>query len=999
MRDEEAPRTSGDSGIPSMDVDGPTVVRAPSASLLGNAQPAAAHTAAPRPRVVPGQNLAGRYTVLHALGRGAMGEVVSAYDSRLDRRVALKLLRSEADTGHSMEDLATRMVREAQAMARLSHPNVVAVYDVGTLEDGDIFIAMEMVEGQTLRKWTEQTPRSWRDILRVYVAAGHGLAAAHEAGLVHRDFKPENVLVGRDGRARVMDFGLARAESSPALELPDELTLPMGALDSPLTMKGTLLGTPRYMAPELLRAGAADARSDVFAFCVALHEALYREHPFAGATQAESIQNQREGRVRPPPAGADVPAWVERSLLRGLQADPTLRPASMRELVNALEKDPETRRRMRKRGWLLAALVGSLVALAISGPASAPRKEAACTNLERRLLGTWDANMRARMERAFLDTHLPYARDTFTQVAAQLDAYASTWVRLSTESCRASQDPEPAAQELVVRGAYCLERRRGQLRTLTELYARGPTPDRLAKAVQAVQSLSPLEDCADAKALTSTVPPPGDPTVRVQVEALQTRMDQLEALRLAGGYADALASGQEWLRQVEKVDYPPLKAQALHQVALLRESAGDYAGAEDLVRQAIPLAARSKDLRLVAKAWTLLVRQVGWRQARYPEAAGMMLALESAVECADDDATRAEALNTEAITYQNMGWYEDALRLHTRALELRQKVLGPEHALVAASINNLGTVLSAMGKFEEARVWFERALQLRRKTQGPSHPQVALSYSNLGATLLEQGRYDEARDMHEHALAIRKKALGENHPDVASSLNNLGLALGALGRHEEALSLQGQALAVRLKTLGKDHPDVANSHISLGVALRDVGRHAEARTRFESALAIMEKALGKEHPDLADPLDELGKLLREMGRPDEARAQYLHALALQEKALGAEHPLVAISLHGLGNSLRDLGRPDEARAAYARALAVREKALGPEHPLVAKSLEELARVLVGMKRWKEAIPPLEKALRLAPESHRAELRALLEQARAELATEKARETLLAEPIP
>src|SRR6218665_195608 len=199
MLDEEPPRTRGDSGIPSMDVDGPTVVRAPTASLLGTAQPAAVPMASPS-RVVPGQNLAGRYTVLHALGRGSMGEVVSAYDSRLDRRVALKLLRSEADTGHSMEDLATRMVREAQAMARLSHPNVVAVYDVGTLEDGDIFIAMEMVEGQTLRKWTEQTPRSWRDILRVYVAAGHGLAAAHEAGGAPPGVKPGRPLGGPHAR-------------------------------------------------------------------------------------------------------------------------------------------------------------------------------------------------------------------------------------------------------------------------------------------------------------------------------------------------------------------------------------------------------------------------------------------------------------------------------------------------------------------------------------------------------------------------------------------------------------------------------------------------------------------------------------------------------------------------------------------------------------------------------------------------------------------------------
>ncbi|WP_434388243.1 tetratricopeptide repeat protein [Melittangium boletus] len=1007
MRDEEPPRARGDSGTPLTDED-PTVVRAPPEALLRtvHAAPAAgtsrAPSPAPPPRVRPGQELAGRYTVLHALGRGAMGEVVSAYDARLDRRVALKLLRREVDAHHSLEDLTTRMMREAQAMARLSHPNVVAVYDVGTLPDGDLFIAMEMVEGQTLRRWRDEAPRTWREVLRVYVAAGHGLAAAHEAGLVHRDFKPENVLVGRDGRARVTDFGLARAESPSSQESFRELNLPAGALDSPLTLAGTLLGTPRYMAPELLRAGDADARSDMFAFCVALREALHGEHPFAGATPAESLANQREGRVRPPPSGSDVPAWVERALQRGLHPDPTQRPATLRELVDALERDPETRRRMRKRGLLGAALLGSLVALALSTAFSGQRRDTACAHQERRLDGTWDAAVRARVERAFLGTRLPYAPDTFTTVAALLDTYAGTWARLSTDACHVTRAAPGDVPEWAVRGASCLERRRVQLATLTEVFARGPDAAGLAKAVQAVQSLPPLGDCADPRALASMVPLPEEPAARARVEALQTRMARLEALWLAGSYPEALAAATPWLAEVERVDYPPLRAQALHQLALLEESTGNYARAEELARQAIPLAARGRDLALVAKAWTLLVRQVGWRQARYPEAVGMMLALESAVECADDDATRAEALSTEAIVYQGLGRYEDARRLHARALELRREVLGPEHPLVAASLNNLGSVLSAMGKFEEARDDFERALALRRKTQGPSHPLVALSYSNLGSTLLELGRYDEAREMHEHALAIRKKVLGTEHPDVASSLNNLGLALRASGRAPEALALQEQALAIRKRALGPEHPDVANCHTSLGVSLRDLGRLAEARAHFELSLSLQEKALGPEHPDLADPLDELGTLLREMGQPAEARAHHRRALALEEKAFGPEHPLVATTLQGLGDAERDLGHGDKALSAYARALAVRRKALGPEHPLVAQSLEAQGRLLVALRRWKEAVPLLDQALRLTPEPRRADVRSLLAQARAALPPPppgEAGRTLVAEPVP
>ncbi|MGZ3460429.1 MAG: serine/threonine-protein kinase, partial [Archangium sp.] len=342
----------------------------------------APHTDGPL-STAPGRTLAGRYTVLNPLGRGGMGEVVAAYDARLDRRVALKLLRQDWDSSQSQHDLETRMLREAQAMARLSHPNVVAIYDVGTLEDGAIFIAMEMVEGQTLRRWCEQ-PRTWRETLAVYLAAGRGLAAAHEAGLVHRDFKPENVLVGRDGRVRVTDFGLARAGSSQ-VETPSNtpMPLPPGALDSPLTLQGTLLGTPRYMAPELLRAGPADTRSDLFAFCVALYEALYKQHPFSGVTQAESTVAQLEGRMKPPPANTDVPAWVGRILEQGLRAEAAQRPASMEKLVAALEDDPEARRRTRRRAVALTALVMGLAGLTLWSWMQREQQEPRCAHLER----------------------------------------------------------------------------------------------------------------------------------------------------------------------------------------------------------------------------------------------------------------------------------------------------------------------------------------------------------------------------------------------------------------------------------------------------------------------------------------------------------------------------------------------------------------------------------------------------------------------------------------
>ncbi|MCY1075578.1 serine/threonine-protein kinase [Archangium lansingense] len=977
---EEGPRSKGDAGNGAPEEDA-TVVRSLAsppaqtplyADALGEAAtqvrsiatpffPSDPSTSEPRRSgsisTAPGQTLAGRYTVLNRLGQGGMGEVVAAYDSRLDRRVALKLLRRDWDPGLSQHDLETRMLREAQAMARLSHPHVVAIYDVGTLEDGSIFIAMEMVEGQTLRRWSEQAPRTWRETLDMYLAAGRGLAAAHEAGLVHRDFKPENVLVGKDGRVRVTDFGLARAGSAPEVPASNTpLPLPPGALDSPLTLQGTLLGTPRYMAPELLRAGSADARSDLFAFCVALYEALYRQHPFSGATQAESTEAQLEGRVKPPPANTDVPAWVADTLVQGLRADPSQRPASMQKLVAALEVDLDARRRARRRAVALTALVTSLAGLTLWSVWQNVEQEPGCSSMERRLTGTWDGAVKARMKRAFLDTQLPYAQDTFTRVSSLLDGYAGTWVRMRTEACEAMQEPAPG--NLAVLKVDCLERRHGQLRELTELFARAPDRDNLSKAVQVVQSLPSLSACADTKALRATVPLPEDPAVRAKVKELEVQVDRLATLRLAGRYREALPPGEELLPRVEQVGYGPLLAQTLYEVAFLKDLHGDYAGAETLVRRAISVAAKSKDLVMLAKAWGLLFREVGWRQARYQEAEGLTLAMESAMEVADDDETRSDALNDQAIAFQEMGRYEEARSLYERVLEFRRKVLGAEHPKVIAALNNLGVALGALGKYEEARTAYEQALDLRRKTLGSDNPLVANSYSNLGTALGQLGKHDEALELYERALAIRKNALGLEHPDVATSLNNYGVALDELGRYEEALKQLESALAIREKLLKPEHPDIANTLNNLGSTLRGLGRYEDARRRLERALALREKVLGANHPDVANTLNELGQVLRLMKKYEEARARHVRALAIQEKALEPEHPDIALSLTGLGNVLRDLGKGQEARALYERALALREKALGPKHPLVAESRDTLARTRTGSTGKKEERPAL-----------------------------------------
>ncbi|MDQ3364794.1 MAG: protein kinase [Myxococcota bacterium] len=309
----------------------------------------------------------GRYLVLSTLGAGGMGVVFSAYDPQLDRKVALKLLRSGIT--YNTKDARTRLWREAQAIAQLSHPNVVGVYDVGSTEDGDLYIAMEFVEGDTLTSWLKKYPRTWRDIIDVFLQAGRGLVAAHSVGLLHRDFKPDNVLVGGDGRVRVTDFGLARS-----VMVPDEGARPRppgeratAALSVELTATGTVLGTPRYMAPEQLTGPDIDARADQFSFCVALYEALFEAHPLPGSTSVSMLE--AGDRALPTPEGTKVPPSIARAVQRGLERDRAKRFPSLAAMVSELVPAPP-RVGFRYAAFAIAGvvLIGGAIAAVLTRP-------------------------------------------------------------------------------------------------------------------------------------------------------------------------------------------------------------------------------------------------------------------------------------------------------------------------------------------------------------------------------------------------------------------------------------------------------------------------------------------------------------------------------------------------------------------------------------------------------------------------------------------------------
>ncbi|MCA9711628.1 MAG: protein kinase, partial [Myxococcales bacterium] len=584
-----------------LDTDGafsPTAVTQPTGGIL--AEPAA---------LLPQGAKLGRYVVIDRVGAGGMGVVYAAYDPELDRKVALKVLRrgallGEEGTGDKQRD---RLMREAQAMAKLSHPNVITVHDVGTFE-GQVFLAMEFIDGQTLGQWLKERARTWREVLEVFVAAGRGLAAAHAVGLVHRDFKPDNVLMGRDGRVLVTDFGLARPAAgktgtfSAVGEVPS-----MQVLTASLTQTGALVGTPAYMAPEQLSGSRTGPHTDQFSFCVTLYEALYGKRPFLGRSFAELASNVSSGAYTPPPRDVSVPRRVRRALFRGLSTDPDLRFADMNALIHALRHDPW---RPWRRWGAVVVPAGLFMAGAVVYQQSRSGDEDYCDRVEAQLDGVWDDERRAAVERAFLATGRPFAADSLATATRELDDYAAQWVQMQGAACRDQVQGEQPQAVLALR-MHCLERRREGLRTMTELLAEADGA-MVAGAVDVTRGLPWLEPCEDLDALTHSVPaPPESPQAREAVAEIERMIAEAQVLQLAAKYDESEALAQRALQRATEVGYRPFEAEALGVIATVLERKGAYAEAETTYHRALSAALAAGHASVMGQASVGLVWLTG----------------------------------------------------------------------------------------------------------------------------------------------------------------------------------------------------------------------------------------------------------------------------------------------------------------------------------------------------------------------------------------------------
>ncbi|TMQ13420.1 MAG: serine/threonine protein kinase [Deltaproteobacteria bacterium] len=874
----------------------------------------------------------GRFTLVRLLGHGSMGEVWAAHDQELDREVALKLLRLRS--GQLGGEATARLRREAQAMARLNHPNVVTVYELGTDHEDRVFCAMELVDGVTLRRWLE-TPRSWRDVLGVASAVGRALAAAHAVGLIHRDIKPENVLIATDGRTLVSDFGLAKlvdlgtdADGADHAEPPAEI-----APIATLTATGAMIGTPVYMSPEQLAGKPADARSDQFSYCVAVHEALFGARPFAGETLGELARDIRRGPPRPPHVRG-VPRAVARCLARGFAADPAARWPSMTALLDELER---AARRPRQRR--IAALVGGAIAAAAAIAVGVAREpdpyDAAQIATEARIAAAWNPGRAAVLRARFLATGTPLAAERAATMARLLDAYRADWTTQRLDAWSATRLRGEQTPEILERRLACFDQLADAMGRLVGLFLSASVHD-VDEAPQSVYRLEAIATCGNLARLLARPIAPSTPAGILAMRQLA----ELEAARTAGRPAEALQRANALVEPALQLGEPAIQARARFDLGTAQENGGSFVEAEATMRLALQEAAAVRDHHLVAECWLELLYLTGYSLLQLEAAAALEPAVRAAVaQAGDDPAQRAD---------------------------LAKK---------------LGLIDFRRGDMAAARAHFAEARDRHIGALGADHPLVATDESNLGAVLRELGRGDEAVDHLERAIAIVERALGAHHPVIAQAEHNLASIAEDRKDWPEAVRHARAAVEMNVAVRGAGHPDTARNRIQLAEMLRHAGRIAEARSELELARATLERVLPANHAEIVVLGIHFAQLAEAEGHRDEA-VQIARRAVERTRAAKVPNTYFVFVISELARMTAD-DAPGEALPLYDEALRLHVAEQGHSLHDDIDLLQQLADAAVRAHRpgaalaWFDRMPEaaaqlasLRRQLGGAPAGHR-----------------------------
>jgi serine/threonine protein kinase/tetratricopeptide (TPR) repeat protein len=801
----------------------------------------------------------GRYRVLECIGFGGMGVVYSAYDPQLDRRVALKVLRGGPGAEEARRN--GRLLREAKVMAKLSHPNVIVVHDVGSF-DGRVFLAMEFVEGTTLSRWMRSAERGWRELRDTFLAAGRGLAAAHAAGLVHRDFKPDNVLIGDDGRVRVTDFGLARnrdesiEQSIQESLIPKRPELAPGVTDAfaTLTKTGVLVGTPAYMAPEQYSGRGVSGATDQFAFCVAFYEALYGERPFPGRTLAELATNVCLGKRRPL-GDARVPSRVRDAILRGLSVDPDERFGSMEELLAVINRRPT--RTLRR--WAMVGVPSVIAAVSLWWDARPAEAGPTLCRKDGSIETVWNKAARGRLQNALVDDA------GSARVEGALDAYATRWSEARASVCEAVD-----GDSLDVAQGHCLARARSRLDALLGVITRGETRKADA-ALRAVSALPDPEPCTSDSLVAANLVPLPALHLEAQVTEARAELDRIRALSHAGTVSEASEAVDQAAKTYGDLDDGPFQAELRYLQGYVWFSAGRYKEAKEALEDAAMMGVSSHHRSVAAEAWARLVFMETNVFGDYEAAHRAARMARAELEALGKPSRTMSVLRAHEAGLAIMEErYDDALETYAALLELPENQAPIRRADL---LINLVNVHVEQGNWKKARAAANEYIEIYVDTFGPKHAYLVMGYYNLGFVAYASDDFEAALEPLHESIALAREVLPPNHPELGSSLTALCRTEDELGHYDEAVAACLEARDIL--RAGGQLDDEQLAEVSLGLAevtikAGDLDEAGALLTEVEAAVA----AFGEASLDVSARMYAAqGQYAR--GRGDLAKAQSL----------------------------------------------------------------------------------------------------------------------------
>ncbi|HEX4417915.1 MAG TPA: protein kinase [Kofleriaceae bacterium] len=876
-----------------------------------------------------------RFEVLGELGSGGMGTVYRAHDPQLEREVAIKVLSqpmqaampalSPTDTidlRHGGPSTPDDLLREARMMARLSHPNVLPVYEVG-LSDGAVFVVMEYIAGSDLARWLA-APRTTEQILAVFAQAAHGLAAAHAHGIVHRDFKPANVLLGGDGRVRVADFGLSRltAGTGSMVQLDDGH------------------GTPRYMAPELWRGTVASPASDVFALCAAVIDALGGDHDSPAAAQA-----WRDRKLAPE---------LRAALARGIADDPAARPA-LAELIALLEPRPVRRRWLAVSAVVGVLAVGGGIAAALAVTPGRDGAELACQADPALFVGRWDPARRAQVIARLSASPAP---DVIGVLGALDERQRAVEDQLAA-GCVAASTGQLVARDVEVRTS-CLERRAFQIGAMAERVIVGmPSAPRAILAGLARDRIEALSDAAECVEVTA----PALVGPRGPVIALYDRW--FAAAELAISAADTPAH----LAALTSIEHD---AGALGERELATRAAyvlGVALQFDDKLTEADVAEQRAYREALELHATNLIVNVLVERGASATlrgdtKAASQLaqLAQDTAAHPTTSVRTHARLQVSLGRTALERGDYKAAIAAIEDGLALIARTGGALPGIEGELRFDLTNALIRAGRAADSVRVARENVENHRRQVGEDDPNYGVALNMLAFALGNADQPAEAAAVRRQALAVMQATQPANSSHIVLQRADVASDLSALGELEAAHRemVEVVKLTEQNQTLAGYRADLLQQ---FAVSTFEVGRFDDGMRLIDEALESTLAKFGKDHQSTCDVRETLLDFARELGKPELAQRQ-LTALEASYRAQN-DAARLAFTTGALGSELAtDRGKPVAAERASRDALTALDELHGKASQRSAV-YHALGEALIAQHRWADARDALDHALALA----------------------------------